>query len=164
MRRTPPLFAIAALLAAGLSTPAAAQATEPYIGEIMMTGYTFCPVNWAEADGRLLLIANYAALFSLYGTTYGGDGRTTFALPDLRGRAALDQGSASGQPSYVQGQKGGATDVTLTVTQMPSHSHLNMATTWHPIPVRRTTRYSEPLPPARKATPAVPPRCSSNPR
>jgi microcystin-dependent protein len=74
-----------------ITTPARASA-DPFIGEIMMVGYTFCPRGWAEANGQLLAISQNTALFSLYGTTYGGDGRTTFALPDLRGRAPVHTG------------------------------------------------------------------------
>lgn len=76
-----------------VATGAPVQAAEsPYIGEIIMVGYTFCPRGWAEANGQLLSISQNTALFSLYGTTYGGDGRTTFALPDLRGRAPIHVG------------------------------------------------------------------------
>ena len=84
------------MLAAALGTVATSapvQAAEsPYLGEIIMVGYTFCPRGWAEANGQLLSISQNTALFSLYGTTYGGDGRTTFALPDLRGRAPIHVG------------------------------------------------------------------------
>lgn len=76
-----------------VATSAPVQAAEsPYIGEIIIVGYTFCPSGWAEANGQLLSISQNTALFSLYGTTYGGDGRTTFALPDLRGRAPIHVG------------------------------------------------------------------------
>ena len=79
---------VAAIGSISITTPARASA-DPFIGEIMMVGYTFCPRGWAEANGQLLAISQNTALFSLYGTTYGGDGRTTFALPDLRGRAPV---------------------------------------------------------------------------
>ncbi|KPM25384.1 tail fiber protein [Citromicrobium bathyomarinum] len=76
-----------------VATSAPVQAAEsPYLGEIIMVGYPFCPYGWAEANGQLLSISQNTALFSLYGTTYGGDGRTTFALPDLRGRAPIHVG------------------------------------------------------------------------
>ncbi|ALG61244.1 tail fiber protein [Citromicrobium bathyomarinum] len=76
-----------------VATTAPAQASDtPYLGEIIMVGYPFCPYGWAEANGQLLSISQNTALFSLYGTTYGGDGRTTFALPDLRGRAPIHVG------------------------------------------------------------------------
>ena len=82
---------VAAIGSISITTPARASA-DPFIGEIMMVGYTFCPRGWAEANGQLLAISQNTALFSLYGTTYGGDGRTTFALPDLRGRAPVHIG------------------------------------------------------------------------
>lgn len=97
--------------------------TEPYIGQIMAFGGTFAPQGWALCDGSLLPISQYDALFSLIGTTYGGDGQTTFALPDLRGRAALHQGQGPGLGSYILGQSGGAEAVTLTVSQLPPHGH-----------------------------------------
>jgi len=122
------ICALAASLSAALATPAAPQATEPYLGEIMIVGYTFCPMGWAEANGQLTSITENEALFSLFGTTYGGDGVTTFALPDLRGRAAADQGTGPGQPTYVQGQSGGTPTFTLTVQQMPQHTHAVMGT------------------------------------
>lgn len=95
----------------------------PYIGQIMAFGGNYAPQGWALCDGRLLPISENDALFSLIGTTYGGDGQTTFALPDLRGRAALHQGQGPGLSSYSLGQSGGAEAVTLTVGQLPSHSH-----------------------------------------
>ncbi len=97
--------------------------TEPYIGQIMAFGGTFAPQGWALCDGSLLPISQYDALFSLIGTTYGGDGQTTFALPDLRGRAALHQGQGPGLGNYILGQSGGAEAVTLTANQLPPHSH-----------------------------------------
>lgn len=118
--------AIAALmLAAPLSmAPAPAKAgVEPYIGDIMLTGYNFCPRGWAATDGQLLLISQNTALFSLLGTTYGGDGRTTFGLPDLRGRTAMGQGRGDGLTQRVQGQKFGSADVTMTNANLPAHSH-----------------------------------------
>lgn len=85
------LAAYAALGTLGAATPAHAG-SDPLLGEIMLVGFTFCPRGWTEADGQLLSISSNGALFSLYGTTYGGDGRTTFALPDLRGRAPIHTG------------------------------------------------------------------------
>ncbi len=93
-----------------VSTPAQAAA-EPFLGEIMMVGYTFCPRGWAATDGQLLAIAQNQALFSLLGTTFGGDGRTTFALPDLRGRAPIHVGQGPGLPTIMQGQKSGGSPV-----------------------------------------------------
>lgn len=84
--------AFAAAMGTTVATTPAHAAADPLLGEIMMVGYTFCPRGWEEANGQILPISQYTALFSLYGTTYGGDGRTTFALPDLRGRAPVHVG------------------------------------------------------------------------
>ena len=91
---------------------------QPYIGEIRMFGGNFAPAGWAFCDGQLLPIAENDALFALIGTTYGGDGQTTFALPDLRGRIPVHEG-----PGYLQGQLSGVESVTLSVGQIPAHSH-----------------------------------------
>lgn len=96
---------------------------EPFLGQIMMFGGNFAPRGWALCDGQLLPISQYSALFSILGTTYGGDGRTTFGLPDLRGRAPIHAGQGPGLTSYRIGQRGGVEDVTLNVTQIPSHNH-----------------------------------------
>jgi microcystin-dependent protein len=112
--------------------------SEPFLGEISMFGGNFAPRGWAFCDGQLLSISQNTALFSLLGTTYGGDGRTTFALPDLRGRVPLHQGQGPGLGSYTLGQNGGSENVTLTTGQMPSHNHLvnvdtgDNGTTSHP--------------------------------
>ncbi|GLT09638.1 microcystin dependent protein [Sulfitobacter porphyrae] len=112
-------------LAAGISAPALpAAAQEFWIGQIVMGGWNFCPRFTTEADGQLLPISPNAALFSLFGTQYGGDGRTTFALPDLRGRVPMHAGSGPGLTPRLQGQKFGTETVTLTEAQMPSHNHL----------------------------------------
>jgi microcystin-dependent protein len=92
---------------------------EPFIGQIMMFGGNFAPRGWALCDGQLLDIASNQALFSILGTTYGGDGRTTFGLPDLRGRIAMHPGDGPGLPSYNLGQAGG----TVSHSQPPAHSH-----------------------------------------
>jgi len=96
---------------------------EGMIGEIKMFGGNFAPRSWALCEGQLLPISSNTALFSILGTTYGGDGRTTFALPDLRGRVAVQQGNGPGLSSYNLGQKGGAETNTLTVNNLPSHTH-----------------------------------------
>ncbi len=101
----------------------AVAAAEPFIGEIMMFGGTFCPRGWANVDGQLLPISQNQALFSLLGTTYGGDGRTTFALPDLRGRVPLHAGQGSGLTNRRQGEKGGAEQHTLNISELPAHQH-----------------------------------------
>ena len=96
---------------------------EPFLGEIIMFGGNFAPRGWAFCDGQLLPISQNQALFSLLGTIYGGDGRTTFALPDLRGRVSIHQGNGPGLSDYRLGSKGGAENVTLTAAQIPAHNH-----------------------------------------
>jgi microcystin-dependent protein len=95
----------------------------PFLGEIRMFGFNFAPVGWALADGSLLPIAQNQALFSLLGVQFGGDGITTFALPDLRGRVASHQGQGPGLSNRAVGDTGGAETVTLTTAQMPNHTH-----------------------------------------
>ncbi|GGO81517.1 tail Collar domain-containing protein [Marinobacterium nitratireducens] len=97
--------------------------SEPFIGEIRMVGFNFAPRGWAFCQGQLLPIAQNQALFSLLGTTYGGDGRSTFALPDLRGRSPVGQGHGPGLSDIRIGEQAGTESVTLTQAQMPSHSH-----------------------------------------
>ncbi|MEM1114973.1 MAG: tail fiber protein [Bacteroidota bacterium] len=97
--------------------------TDPFIGTIILAGFNFPPVGWAHCDGQVLSIAQNQALFSLLGTTFGGDGRTTFALPDLRGRFAMHPGSGPGLTPRRLGERGGAESVTLTAAQVPAHSH-----------------------------------------
>ena len=106
-----------------LPTQPAMAAIEPFIGEVMWGGWNFCPRGFAEANGQLLAISQNQALFSLLGTTYGGDGRTTFALPDLRGRAMVHAGTGPGLSIIDLGQQGGTETQSLTVAQMPAHSH-----------------------------------------
>ena len=97
--------------------------SEPFLGEIKLVGFNFPPRGWAECNGQLLPIAQNSALFSLLGTIYGGDGRTTFGLPDLRGRYAMHQGQGPGLSSRPIGQKSGEERVTLATSQLPSHQH-----------------------------------------
>ncbi len=101
---------------------ASAQAT-PLLGQVMLVGFNFCPRGWVAAEGQLLNISSYSALFSLYGTIYGGDGRTTFGLPDLRGRVPIGQGQGAGLQDYNEGARGGAETVTLSEAQLPAHRH-----------------------------------------
>ncbi len=96
---------------------------EPFIGQIQNFGFNFAPRGWAMCNGQLLPINQNQALFSLLGTTYGGDGRTTFALPDLRGRVGLHEGTGPGLTQRPLGQRSGQETVTLTTQQIPSHSH-----------------------------------------
>ena len=96
---------------------------DPFIGQIMMFAGNFAPRGWALCDGQLLPIQQNQALFSILGTTYGGDGRTTFALPDLRGRLPMHPGSGPGLSTYRLGEKGGEESVALQVAQMPAHNH-----------------------------------------
>ncbi len=100
-----------------------ALAQEPILGEVRYFGFSFCPRGWSEANGQLMEISQNSALFSLLGTIYGGNGRTTFALPDLRGRVPIHVGQGPGLPKYAQGSKGGTATTTLSVEQMPAHSH-----------------------------------------
>lgn len=98
--------------------------SEPFLGQIMLVGFNFAPVGWAFCNGQLLSISQNTALFSLLGTTYGGDGVSNFALPDLRGRAAVGFGNGAGFTPYTLGEITGTETVTLTASQMPAHSHL----------------------------------------
>ena len=92
---------------------------DPFIGQVMLFGGNFAPRGWAYCNGQLLDIASHTALFSILGTTYGGDGRTTFALPDLRGRVAISPGHGPGLPSYTLGERVGNATTTLTAANLP---------------------------------------------
>jgi len=96
---------------------------QPYVGEIRMFGGNFAPAGWSFCNGVILPIPQNDTLFQLIGTTYGGDGQTTFALPDLQCRVPVHQGQGANLSNYVLGQKGGVETVTLTVGQLPSHTH-----------------------------------------
>jgi len=96
---------------------------DPFIGEIRCFGFNFAPSGWATCAGQSLQISQYTALFSLLGTMYGGDGRVTFNLPDLRGRVPLSFGQGPGLSPYAQGQVGGDESVTLQPNQIPGHTH-----------------------------------------
>jgi len=96
---------------------------EPFIGQLMCVGFNFAPKGWALCQGQLMSISQNTALFSLLGTMYGGDGVTTFGLPDLRGRVPNSFGQGPGLQNYAQGQKAGSESVTLTIQEIPGHSH-----------------------------------------
>ena len=97
--------------------------SEPFVGEIRMFAGNFAPRGWGFCDGQLLAISQNDALFSLLGTIYGGDGRTTFGLPDMRGRIPIHAGTGPGLSPYSIGAKAGSENVTLTPTDLPQHSH-----------------------------------------
>ena len=117
------------VLASFLSTNQTYSQSEPFLGEVVLFAGNFAPRGWAFCEGQLLPISQNTALFSLLGTTYGGDGRTTFALPDLRGRLAIHAGTGPGLSNRRLGDKFGAETVQLTVTQLPSHSHIATSAT-----------------------------------
>jgi len=114
------LFAAAAALAL---TSGVARAQEFYLGQVLTFAGNFCPRGTVPAEGQLLAISSNAALFSLMGTIYGGDGRTTFALPDLRGRAAVGTGQGPGLSNLPQGAKGGGETHALSLSEVPAHDH-----------------------------------------
>jgi microcystin-dependent protein len=103
--------------------------SQPFIGEVRMFGGSFAPAGWAFCDGALLAISEYDTLYTLIGTTYGGDGQSTFALPDLRGRIPVHAGQAGGLQNYTLGEKAGAETVTLGTSQVPIHTHAFLAST-----------------------------------
>jgi microcystin-dependent protein len=127
---------------------------DPYVGEIRMFGGNFAPVGWEFCEGQLLPISEFETLFNLIGTTYGGDGENTFALPDLRGRFPLHQGN-NGSSNYIIGQTGGSESATLTANQMPAHNHTAMCASgggnvaspsgafWSTDPFGNTAAYNE---------------------
>ena len=120
------LIGLFAILSMGKAN---AQQVETFLGEIRMFAGNFAPTGWAFCQGQLLPIAQNQALFSLLGTTYGGDGRTTFALPDLRGRVPVGFGQGLGLSNRVIGEQFGSELVTLNINQMPSHNHTVNAVT-----------------------------------
>lgn len=120
IRNRSALLGLVAVL--GLAQQAHAQA-EPFIGQVMCAGFNFAPRGWAAMNGQLMSIATNTALFSLLGTTYGGDGRVTFGLPDMRGRVMIHTGMGPGLSFRNLGEQGGTETTTLSTTQMPAHSH-----------------------------------------
>jgi microcystin-dependent protein len=103
--------------------------TDQFLGEIRMGGWNFAPSGWAACDGQILPISQNTALFSLLGTQFGGDGKSTFALPNLQGTIPFNQGQGPGLSPYVMGQTGGAETVTLQAAQLPAHTHQAVAST-----------------------------------
>jgi microcystin-dependent protein len=115
--------AVLAMSLMGTHGSASAQASDPFIGQIMCAGFNFAPRGWAELNGQLLSISQNTALFSLLGTQYGGNGQTTFALPDMRGRVLLHTGQGPGLTQRDQGESAGSEEVTLDNAQLPAHNH-----------------------------------------
>jgi microcystin-dependent protein len=118
------------------------MANTPYIGEIRTFGFSFAPVGNALCNGQILSISQNTALFSLLGTTYGGNGTTTFALPDLRSRVPIHYGQGPGQANYAMGQMSGTDAVTITTNQIPAHTHTfaNNGSTMTALPVKATSQ------------------------
>ena len=116
-------------LVGGLVLAPFASAQERFLGSISLVGYNFPQQGTAFCQGQLMSIAQNTALFSLLGTTYGGDGQTTFALPDLRGRVAIGMGQGQGLSPYNEGDRGGVESVTLNLSQLPAHSHSALGST-----------------------------------
>ncbi len=140
--------------------------TTPILGEIMPWGGNFAPVNWAKCEGQLMSVAQFPALFQLIGTTYGGDGVNTFALPDLRGRACLHMGTGTGLSNQVIGELSGTESVTLLTSQLPAHTHTLLeapsSTSNAPVPDGRIPaaaagdmQYAQPASPSPMAPAAV---------
>jgi microcystin-dependent protein len=126
MRRSVLFLLLAGLIASVCPSATQAQAT-PFLGQIMVVSFNFAPRGWAFCEGQLLPINQNAALFSLLGTTFGGDGVRTFALPDLRGRVPIGMGQGAGLSNRTLGETGGEEQVTWNINQIPSHTHVPMA-------------------------------------
>jgi microcystin-dependent protein len=103
--------------------------SQPFVGQVVAVGFNFAPQGWLLCQGQLLPISQYDVLFALIGTTYGGNGTTNFALPDLRSRVPLSMGQGPGLANYVLGQSAGTENVTLNQTQIPPHTHNPIAAT-----------------------------------
>lgn len=123
------LIAVGLLLAGMHGAHVCADGYEPFVGQMVWVPYNFAPRGWAFCDGQLLSISQNTALFSLLGTTYGGDGRTSFALPDLRGKLLIGPGQGPGLADYQLGETGGSPTHTLLESEIPVHSHALQATT-----------------------------------
>ena len=103
------------------------MSTEPFIGEVKLLGFNFPPLGYMTCQGQILSISAYTALFSLIGTTYGGNGQTTFALPDLQGRMPIGQGHGPGLPAFTMGEAAGMTNMSLKTDNLPQHVHTLMS-------------------------------------
>lgn len=122
--------------------------SEPFLAEVRIVGFNFAPRGWAFCDGQILPINQNQSLYSLLGTTYGGDGRTTFALPDLRGRASIHVGRSNGGQRHELGQKSGEETHTLSVAEMPNHDHSLMGSSTNgdaPVPAGHVLAGAPPL-------------------
>lgn len=117
------MVAFAAIVSILPVTAQQAHAQQAMIGEIKFFGGNFAPRDWAFCDGQLLAISQNTALFSVLGTTYGGDGRSTFALPDMRGRSPVHAGRGPGLNPVALGQRGGRENITLALNELPQHAH-----------------------------------------
>ena len=127
--------------------------SDPFIGQILLFAGNFAPANWAFCNGQLLPISQYSALFSLLGTTYGGNGTTNFALPDLRGRAPVHFGQGAGLSNYVLGEATGSENVTLSTQQIPAHNHtLVVGATAATVSTPANNALAEPTPVTRTAS------------
>ena len=107
----------------GFSFSILIKGQQPFVGQIMFVPYNFAPLGWHDCDGSLMSISENEVLFTLIGTTYGGDGQTTFALPNAKGKVIIDDGQGPGLSNYQLGQTGGVESVTLTANQLPMHNH-----------------------------------------
>jgi microcystin-dependent protein len=126
-------FAVSAVALVTLAIPSTARAQDAFLGEIRFVSFNFAPPGWASCNGQLLPIAQNTALFALIGTYYGGDGRVTFALPDMRGRLFMHFGAGPGLGPRDLGERGGAESHTLTLSEMPAHTH-SLESHTHAIP------------------------------
>ena len=123
-KQTQDFLTLTAAMALMMATPDHVTAgMEPFVGEINYVAFNFAPNGWYQCDGQLLPVSQYQALFALIGTTYGGNGTTNFALPDMRGRVPVHQGQHPGSSMFTLGQTGGVENAALTVNNMPAHSH-----------------------------------------
>ncbi len=121
--------AVLAVAAVGMQSASAADA--PFLGQLMYAGFNFPPLGWASCDGQIMSISQNTALFSLLGTNFGGDGKSTFALPDMQGRFPVHQGQGPGLSDYFMGEAAGSETVTVLGANLPPHSHTLSITTGH---------------------------------